>query len=65
MTGPGDNRSNDTTTCIHTVLETRALLPLATQTHTHLHSPAVTFEGQGPGGRVGFERLDEVEGLAG
>lgn len=36
-----------------------------TNTHTHLHSPAVTFEGQGPGGRTGFERLDEVEGLAG
>lgn len=30
--------------------------------HTHLHPPAVTFEGQRPAGRAGFERLDEVEG---
>lgn len=29
--------------------------------HTHLHPPAVTFEGQWPAGRAGFERLDEVE----
>lgn len=41
-----------------------ALTDICTLTahHPHLCSPAVTFEGQGPAGKAGFERSDEVKG---
>lgn len=54
------NRGNDIST--PNILWSQRCMHLTLRTHAHLRPPAVTFEGQGPAGRAGFERLHEVEG---